>query len=166
MCVARRRLVRWMRRVSRARARARAPGRASGGLGAFSKQCSAANALPMDLPCAKAMQNSEPSTLEVSQLSCSAVLSLAPSFLVCYWTLVGRRGAALFWGPSRPNRWQNCCSQRIAAFARSAPRLTRPVAEGSASPHLTARPPRSVRRVTPPLRRNHGLRRRRHQGQV
>ena len=91
-------------RVSRARARrARAPG-SERGLAAFGKQCSAAK--PCRWICrVQSYAEQQPSTLEVSQLSCSAVLSLGavlPSVLLdASWHAAQQHK----FGPPSPNRW-------------------------------------------------------------
>ena len=124
----------------------------------------------------KAMQNHDTS-LSAPTSSCS----LAPGFLVCYWTLVGKTRRSTVLGPLAAQIGDSVAVRTYrCAFARSPPPLTQPCGQG-ASPRLashclqpqprsrrTAQPPRT--RAAPPRRRrartNHGLRRRRHQGQV
>ena len=105
VCVARGVAVRWMRGCLGRGRGARVRLAASGGL-----QPLASSALRRSLAdgfaVCKAMQNSNQARWKCH--SCPAVQSLAPTpcFLVCYWTLVGKHGAAASLGPpSRPNRW-------------------------------------------------------------
>ena len=82
----------------------------------------------------------------------------APSFLVCYWTLVGKTRRSCIWGPEPPKFVVVDLCARIAAHSHAAAAHANLRAEGSTSNSLTASSRSSARAPPtaplPPRRRD------------